>query len=82
MRSEVSDTAEYGDYVSGNRVIGDAVRAEMREILKDVQSGAFARQWIEEAKTGGKNFERKREEEKLHGIESVGRELRSRMSWV
>jgi ketol-acid reductoisomerase len=47
-----------------------------------VQSGAFARQWIEEAKTGGKNFERKREEEKLHGIESVGAELRSRMSWV
>ncbi len=82
MRAEVSDTAEYGDYVSGSRVIGDAVREEMQKILADVQSGAFARQWIEEAKTGGKNFERKREEEKLHGIESVGAELRSRMSWV
>ena len=82
MRAEVSDTAEYGDYVSGNRVIGEAVRSEMQEILKDVQSGAFARQWIAEAKTGGKNFERKREEEKHHGIESVGVKLRSRMSWV
>ena len=82
MRAEVSDTAEYGDYVSGPRVIGEASRAAMKEILQDIQSGAFARQWIEEMACGGREFERHRESERTHEIENVGDALRSRMSWL
>ena len=66
MRAEISDTAEYGDYVSGRRVIGDASRAAMKEILDEIQSGAFARKWIEEARCGGREFERLREQERTH----------------
>ena len=82
MRTEVSDTAEYGDYVSGPRVIGEASRAAMKEVLEEIQSGAFARKWIEEARCGSPNFNRKRAEERTHGIEAVGEELRSRMAWL
>ena len=82
MRAEVSDTAEYGDYVSGPRVIGEASRAAMKEILDEIQSGAFARKWIEEARCGGREFERLREQERTHTIESVGDALRSRMAWL
>lgn len=82
MRAEVSDTAEYGDYVSGPRVIGDASRTAMKEILDEIQSGAFARKWIEEARCGGREFERLREQERAHAIESVGDALRSRMAWL
>ena len=82
MRSEVSDTAEYGDYVSGSRVIGEASRAAMKEILSEVQSGAFARKWIEEARCGSPNFTRRRAEECTHSIEVVGDKLRSRMAWL
>ena len=82
MRSEISDTAEYGDYVSGPRVIGETSRTAMREILADVQSGAFARQWIQEGESGEAEFERMRASEREHSIESVGRELRARMAWL
>ena len=82
MRREVSDTAEYGDYVSGPRVVGDASRAAMKEILADVQSGAFARQWIEEARGGREAFDRMRVEGAEHPIETVGRKLRSHMAWL
>ena len=82
MRAEISDTAEYGDYVSGRRVIGDASRAAMKEILDEIQSGAFARKWIEEARCGGREFERLREQERTHTIEKVGDALRSRMAWL
>ncbi|MDP2959737.1 MAG: ketol-acid reductoisomerase [Longimicrobiales bacterium] len=82
MRAEVSDTAEYGDYVSGGRVIGEASRAAMREILADVQSGLFARNWVEEWRSGGNTFRRMREEEGRHGLEEVGVGLRSRMAWL
>ena len=82
MRREVSDTAEYGDYVSGPRVVGDASRAAMKEILADVQSGAFARQWIEEARGGREQFDRMRVEGAEHPIETVGRKLRSHMAWL
>ncbi len=82
MRAEVSDTAEYGDYVSGPRVIGDSSRAAMKEILGEIQSGAFARKWIQEARGGGREFERLREQERTHAIESVGEVLRSRMAWL
>jgi ketol-acid reductoisomerase len=82
MRAEVSDTAEYGDYVSGKRVVGPASRTAMREILADIQSGAFARRWIDEAESGGAEFERIRTCERVHQIEEVGSELRSHMAWL
>ena len=82
MRRGVSDTAEYGDYVCGRRVIGEASRAAMREILEDIRSGAFARRWIREAESGGREFQRMRELERSHPIETVGAELRARMAWL
>ncbi len=82
MRREVSDTAEYGDYASGPRVVGEASRAAMKEILAEVQSGAFARRWIEEARGGREAFDRMRADGAEHPIEAVGKELRSRMAWL
>ncbi|MEL6188650.1 MAG: ketol-acid reductoisomerase, partial [Myxococcota bacterium] len=78
----VSDTAEYGDYVSGRRVIGDAAREEMKAILKDIQDGKFARGWIDENAAGRPEFGAKRQAETEHSIELVGRQLRSMMSFV
>jgi ketol-acid reductoisomerase len=82
MRAEISDTAEWGDYESGRRVIGDASRTAMREVLAEIQSGAFAKKWIEEARCGAPNFEKRREEEKGHILETTGDALRGRMSWL
>ncbi len=82
MRAEVSDTAEFGDYVSGPRVIGEASREVMKDILGEIQSGAFARRWVEEWRSGGDNFKRMREEEGRHPINEVGTGLRSRMAWL
>ena len=82
MRAEVSDTAEYGDYVSGPRVIGEASREAMKDVLADIQSGAFARRWIKETACGGAEFKRLRERGRAHEIENVGDALRSRMAWL
>ena len=82
MRENVSDTAEYGDYVSGDRVVGEESRAAMKKILEEVQSGAFARRWMEEASSGGDNFLKRRSGESTHQLEAVGRDLRSRMAWL
>src|SRR5574341_1599121 len=82
MRAGVSDTAEYGDYVSGERVIGDNARQAMRAILADVKSGAFAERWTKEAARGGPEFKRIRQREREHGIEQVGQKLRARMAWL
>jgi ketol-acid reductoisomerase len=82
MRQGVSDTAEYGDYVSGPRVVGEASRKAMKEVLADIQSGAFAKRWIAEAASGAKEFNRMREQERTHPIEAVGKTLRSRMAWL
>ena len=82
MREGVSDTAEYGDYVSGNRVVGAESRNAMKAILAEVQSGEFARRWIEEAASGGDSFLQRRSGEKAHQLEAVGRDLRSRMAWL
>ncbi|MBI4538888.1 MAG: ketol-acid reductoisomerase [Gemmatimonadetes bacterium] len=82
MRAGVSDTAEYGDYVSGDRVIGPESRAAMRQILGEIRSGAFARRWIDEAQDGSKEFQRLRERERDQLIETVGRTLRQRMAWL
>ena len=82
MRFSVSDTAEYGDYTRGPRVVNEQTRAEMRKILSEVQSGEFARQWIEENKTGRKKFLAMREVARNQKIESVGRELREMMTFL
>src|ERR1700756_1456416 len=75
MRYSVSDTAEYGDYTRGPRVVNEQTRAEMKKILREVQSGEFARQWIGENKAGRHNFLKMREEARNQPIEKVGREL-------
>ncbi len=82
MRYSVSDTAEYGDYTRGPRVVNEQTRAEMRKILAEIQAGDFARQWIEENKTGRKNFLADREAARHQPIEEVGRELRGMMTFL
>ena len=82
MRYSVSDTAEYGDYTRGPRVVNEQTRAEMRQILAEIQSGDFARQWIEENKTGRKKFLAAREAARHQPIEEVGRELRGMMTFL
>src|SRR5450432_2139010 len=82
MRYSISDTAEYGDYTRGPRIVNDQTRAEMRKILAEIQSGEFARQWIEENKTGRKKFLAMREEARNQPVEQVGRELREMMTFL
>ena len=82
MRYSVSDTAEYGDYTRGPRVVNDQTRAEMKKILSEIQSGEFARQWIEENKSGRKKFLAMRESGHNDQIEVVGRELREMMTFL
>ena len=82
MRYSVSDTAEYGDYTRGPRVVNDQTRAEMKKILAEIQSGEFARQWIGENKSGRKNFLAMREAARNQPIEQVGRELREMMTFL
>ena len=82
MRYSISNTAEYGDLTRGPRVIGEPARAAMKEILADIQSGEFAREWIAENQAGQENFQRLREEQSDHRIEREGRELRSMMDWI
>ena len=82
MRYSVSDTAEFGDLTRGPVVIDEHVRATMKKILTDVQSGAFAREWIEENKKGRPNMNRLRKQEAEHPIEEVGKNLREMMSYL
>jgi len=82
MRYSVSDTAEYGDYSRGHRVISDRVRAEMKRILGEVQDGTFAREWVSENQAGRPNFKEQRKQEQAHPIEEVGRRLRAMMPWL
>jgi ketol-acid reductoisomerase len=81
MRFSVSETAEYGDYVSGPRVTEGAKQA-MRDVLADIQSGRFAERWISEYDSGGAEFERLRNADRDHQIEQVGAQLRSQMAWL
>ncbi|HSB52715.1 MAG TPA: ketol-acid reductoisomerase, partial [Gemmatimonadales bacterium] len=81
MRYSISDTAEYGDYTRGQRIITDATREEMRSILREIQSGAFAKEWLAEHRSGGANFLRMRQADAGHEIERVGAELRAMMPW-
>ncbi len=82
MRYSISNTAEYGDLTRGKRVISQATRDAMKEILGEIQSGAFAREWIAENRAGQENFKRMREEQAGHQVEVVGKELRSQMDWI
>ena len=82
MRYSISNTAEFGDYSRGSRVINDEVRAEMKQILGEIQSGEFAREWIAENRAGQENFLRMRAEQADTQIESTGQELRSKMDWI
>ena len=82
MRYSVSNTAEYGDYVSGPRIITDETKKVMKQILTEIQEGKFAREWILENKAGAPAFKATRRLEREHGIEQVGRRLRKLMSWI
>jgi ketol-acid reductoisomerase len=82
MHQYVSDTAKYGDLTRGPRIIDAHVRDSMKQVLKEVQDGTFAKQWIEENKGGQKNYKRLMQEDLDQPIEKVGKELRGRMSWL
>src|SRR5438093_3312270 len=81
MRFSVSDTAEYGDYVSGPRVT-EGVKTAMKDVLADIQSGSFASRWIAEQEAGGQEFARLRQQDRNHQIEQVGRDLRAQMAFL
>src|SRR5579863_1806665 len=82
MHRFVSDTAKYGDLTRGPRIVNDRTRKEMRKILKEIQSGKFARQWISEHQGGAKNYKRLLKQDLRHPIEKVGAKLRERMPWL
>jgi ketol-acid reductoisomerase len=82
MRYSISNTAEYGDYTRGPRVVNDDTRAEMKRILGEIQDGTFAREWIAENRAGQENFKRMRAQQAGIQVETVGKELRSHMDWI
>src|ERR1700744_1893366 len=82
MRYSISNTAEYGDMTRGRRIIGEETRAAMKQVLTEIQSGDFAREWIAENRAGQENFKRMRAEQAGHQVEVVGKELRSQMDWI
>jgi ketol-acid reductoisomerase len=82
MRYSISNTAEYGDMTRGKRVIGEESRAAMKQILAEIQSGEFAKEWIAENRAGGENLARMREEGAVHEVEKVGKDLRQMMPWI
>ncbi len=82
MRYSISDTAEYGDYVAGPRLIDESVRKEMKQLLKEIQDGTFARDWILENQAGRPSFNMMRRKNAEMQIEKVGQELREMMPWL
>ena len=82
MRYSISNTAEYGDYTRGPRIITDATKAEMKRILADIQSGRFARDWVAECQAGQPSFKAMRRISAEHPIEQVGEKLRAMMPWI
>jgi ketol-acid reductoisomerase len=82
MRDSISNTAEYGDLTRGKEIIGEPTRAAMKKVLADIQSGDFAREWIAENRAGQENFQRMRDEQREHSIETEGAELRKMMTWL
>ena len=81
MRYSVSDTAEYGDYETGKRLITDETKKEMKKVLEEIQDGTFASKWIAENNNGRAHFNAKRALEASHQLEEVGKEIRSMYSW-
>ena len=82
MNYSISNTAEYGEYVSGKRIVDSKTKERMKEVLKDIQSGKFTKQWMDECKNGQKNFLKMREDLANHSIEKVGKKLRDLMPWI
>ena len=82
MHQFISETAKYGDLTRGPRIVNDRVKNEMRKVLKEVQTGKFARQWIEENATGRKGYQKLLDHDIDHQIEKVGEALRARMPWL
>lgn len=82
MRYSVSNTAEFGDYTRGPRIVTEETRKEMKKILKEIQNGQFAREWILENKAGAPGFKATRRRERTHQLEEVGRRLRKLMTWI
>ena len=82
MRYSVSNTAEYGDYSRGPRVITPETKQEMKKILDEVRDGTFAKEWIAENKAGCPNFKKMRQQDHDHPLEQVGRKLRKMMTWI
>ncbi|MEX0747626.1 MAG: ketol-acid reductoisomerase, partial [Rhodothermales bacterium] len=83
MNYSISDTAEYGNHTRGPRIIDESVKARMREILGEVQSGQFAREWIDECENNsGRRLLELRQKSKDHPVERIGRKLRGMMSWI
>jgi ketol-acid reductoisomerase len=82
MRYSISDTAEYGDYSTGRRIITEETRKEMKKVLAEIQDGTFARNWILENQANRPGFNARRRIEAEHGIEKVGSKLRDMMAWI
>jgi len=82
MNYSISNTAEYGEYITGKKIIDSKTKERMKEVLKDIQSGKFAKQWMDENKNGQKNFLKMRKELADHPIEKVGKKLRELMPWI
>ena len=82
MYEFISDTASYGDLISGPRIIDDSVKARMKEVLTDIQDGSFAKRWMDEYQAGSKDYAERLQKRRAHPIEAVGRKLRERMSWI
>jgi ketol-acid reductoisomerase len=82
MRYSISDTAEYGDYVTGKRIVTEQTRVEMKQILKEIQNGTFAKSWLLENLLNRPAFTAARQNEAVHQIEQVGSNLREMMPWL
>jgi len=82
MNYSISNTAEYGEYTAGKKIIDTKTKERMKEILKDIQSGKFTKQWMDECKNGQKNFLKMRSDLANHPIEKVGKKLRDLMPWI
>src|SRR5207249_3743391 len=82
MRDSISNTAEYGDYTRGPRIVSDATKAEMKKILHEIQTGQFARDWVLEAQANMASFKSYRRNEAEHPLEIVGAEVRGKMGWL
>ena len=82
MNYSISNTAEYGEYVSGKRIVDEQTKVKMKKVLKDIQSGKFTKDWMKECENGQKNFLKMRQELSNHPIEKVGKDLRAMMPWI